>query len=72
MKELVQLEISKFNLQFDRWFDHIYKSTCEIIRSVRPSSMFLGDTLDLTDYVKIVNTYAPSFRIEFINGVVTK
>ena len=43
------------------------------VQTIRPSSVFLGDTIDFNEYIKVVTVEHPDHdKSRYINGVVFK
>ena len=51
--------MAESNIDHDKWFNIMHDNTRQTVLTVRPTSVILGDSIDINAFVKIVKIYNP-------------
>ena len=70
VRNLITVVLSQHGVDHAKWFDKIFECTQKTVKSVRPSSIMLNDSIDLNEYVQVVLTQSKEPACEYVNGIV--
>ena len=54
---MVKIIMAESNIDHDKWFNIMHDNTRQTVLTVRPTSVILGDSIDINAFVKIVKIY---------------